>query len=92
MFGIHGIGGIIGAIGTGIFTAPGLGGIGPEDFSIAAQVLVQIKAVGITVLWCGIGSAVIYKVVDLVVGLRVDTDAERQGLDLTAHGESAYHA
>jgi Amt family ammonium transporter len=92
VFGIHGIGGIIGAIGTGIFTAPGLGGTGAEDFSIAAQVLVQIKAVGITVLWCGIGSAVIYKIVDLTVGLRVDTDAERQGLDLTAHGESAYHA
>ncbi|PKP73141.1 MAG: ammonia channel protein [Alphaproteobacteria bacterium HGW-Alphaproteobacteria-6] len=92
VFGIHGIGGIIGAIGTGIFTAPGLGGTGAGDFSIAAQVMVQIKAVGITVLWCAIGSAVIYKVVDLTIGLRVDTDAERQGLDLTAHGESAYHA
>ena len=92
MFGIHGIGGIIGAIGTGIFTAPFLGGTGAEDFSIAAQTWIQIKAVVITIVWCGVGSAILYKVVDAIVGLRVTPEAERQGLDLTSHGEAAYHS
>ncbi|MEZ5731660.1 MAG: ammonium transporter [Paracoccaceae bacterium] len=92
VFGIHGVGGIIGAIGTGIFTAPGLGGTGAEDFSIAAQVLIQAKAVGITVIWCGVGSAALFKLVDAMIGLRVETEAERLGLDLSAHGESAYHS
>jgi Amt family ammonium transporter len=92
VFGIHGIGGIVGAIGTGIFTAPGLGGIGADDFSIAAQVIIQAKAVLITVIWCGVGSAVLFKIVDLVIGLRVEADAERLGLDLSSHGESAYHS
>ena len=92
VFGVHGIGGIIGAVGTGIFTAPSLGGTGAEDFSIAAQTWVQIQAVGITILWCGIISVVLYKLVDMVIGLRVEPDMERQGLDLTSHGEAAYHA
>ena len=92
VFGIHGIGGIVGAIGTGVFTAPGLGGTGGEDFSVAAQVLIQAKAVGITIVWCGVASAVLYFLVDKIVGLRVSGDDERRGLDLTAHGESAYHA
>ena len=92
VFGVHGIGGIIGAVGTGIFTAPGLGGTGAEDYSIAGQTLIQIEAVGITILWCGIASIILYKLVDVVIGLRVESDAERQGLDLTSHGESAYHA
>ena len=92
VFGIHGVGGIVGAIGTGIFTAPGLGGIGDADYAMAAQTWIQIKAVVITILWCGIASAVLYFIVDKVVGLRVDGDDERRGLDLTSHGESAYHA
>jgi len=91
VFGIHGIGGIVGAIGTGIFTAPILGGTGGDDFSIADQTWIQIQAVGITVVWCAIGSFVLFKLVDMVIGLRVDEDTERQGLDLTSHGESAYH-
>jgi len=92
VFGIHGIGGITGAIGTGVFTAPSLGGTGAEDFSIAGQVLIQAQAVGVTILWCGVVSVVLFKLVDMVLGLRVSSDDERQGLDLTTHGESAYHA
>jgi Amt family ammonium transporter len=92
VFGVHGIGGIVGAIGTGIFTAPALGGTGGDDFSIPSQVGVQILAVLVTVLWSGIGSAILYKIVDLLVGLRPTQEAERQGLDLTSHGEVAYHS
>ncbi|MCR4267413.1 ammonium transporter [Nitratireductor sp. ZSWI3] len=92
VFGVHGIGGIVGAIGTGIFTAPSLGGTGGEDFSIASQVWIQIVAVLVTIVWCGIISAILYKVVDAVVGLRPTEEAERQGLDLTSHGEVAYHS
>ncbi|RFC68678.1 ammonium transporter [Mesorhizobium denitrificans] len=92
VFGVHGIGGIIGALGTGIFTAPSLGGTGAEDYSIGAQFLVQLTAVVITVVWCGIGSAIFYKIVDAIIGLRPTEEAERQGLDLTSHGEVAYHS
>lgn len=91
VFGIHGIGGIVGALGTGIFTAPWLGGTGGEDFSIASQLWIQIVAVVVTVLWCGILSAILYKIVDAAVGLRSSPDDETQGLDLTSHGEAAYH-
>jgi Amt family ammonium transporter len=91
VFGIHGIGGIIGAIGTGILTAPSLGGTGAEDFSIAAQTWTQFLAVCVTIVWCGIGSAVAYFVTNMAVGLRASPDAEREGLDLFSHGEAAYH-
>ena len=91
VFGIHGIGGIIGAIGTGILTAPSLGGTGGEDFSIAGQVWVQFVAVVVTIVWCGIGSAILYAIVNAIVGLRVSPEAEEEGLDLTSHGEVAYH-
>jgi Amt family ammonium transporter len=92
VFGIHGIGGIIGAIGTGFLTSAGLGGIGyAEGVTMGAQVWTQILAVVVTILWCGIGSAILYKIVDLVIGLRVTQEAEREGLDLTSHGEAAYH-
>jgi ammonium transporter, Amt family len=91
VFGIHGIGGIIGAVGTGIFTAPSLGGTGGADFSIPGQTLTQIQAVGITVIWSGVVAFVAFKLVDMVMGLRVTEEAEREGLDLTSHGESAYH-
>ena len=91
VFGVHGVGGIFGAIATGIFTAPSLGGTGKEDFSIASQVWVQFVAVAITIVWGVIVSAILYKVVDLIVGLRVSVEAEREGLDLSSHGETAYH-
>jgi Amt family ammonium transporter len=92
VFGIHGIGGIVGAIGTGIFTAPFLGGVGGEDYSAVGQTTTQVVAVLITIVWCGVISAILYKIVDMIVGLRVPPEAERQGLDITSHGEAAYHS
>jgi len=91
VFGIHGVGGIVGALGTGIFTAPWLGGTGGDDFSIASQLWVQFVAVLVTIIWCGVVSAILFKVVDAIVGLRPTPEAETQGLDLTSHGEAAYH-
>ncbi len=91
VFGIHGVGGIIGAVGTGILTAPSLGGTGGADFSIAGQTLIQVEAVVITIIWSAIVAFVAFKLVDMTMGLRVSEDDERQGLDLTSHGESAYH-
>jgi Amt family ammonium transporter len=103
VFGVHCIGGIIGAIGTGILVAPALGGVGLVDYTLkpgeaaagdyvmAAQVLTQLKTVAFTLLWSGIGSAILYKIVDLVIGLRVAPDAEREGLDIAEHGEQAYN-
>jgi len=92
VFGIHGIGGIIGAVGTGIFTAPALGGMGGADYALAGQTIIQIKAVIITIIWCGVVSVVLFKLVDIVIGLRVDGEAESMGLDLSSHGEAAYHS
>lgn len=92
VFGIHGIGGIIGAIGTGIFTAPGLGGIGGDDYSIASQTWIQIEAVAITIVWCGVASAILLYITKAITGLRVESDDERRGLDLSSHGEQAYHS
>ncbi|MDI6028200.1 ammonium transporter [Corticibacterium sp. UT-5YL-CI-8] len=93
VFGIHGIGGIIGAVGTGIFASTSLGGIGyADDITMSAQVWIQIKAVLVTIVWCGIGSAIFYKITDVIVGLRPTVEEERQGLDLTSHGEVAYHS
>ncbi|TIL79865.1 MAG: ammonium transporter, partial [Mesorhizobium sp.] len=95
------VGGIIGALGTGILVNPALGGAGIVDYSTAdfaagyagtaTQLWSQFKGVLVTVLWSGIGSAILYKIVDMIVGLRPTADAEREGLDLTAHGEAAYH-
>ena len=90
VFGVHGVGGILGAILTGVFTAPSLGGTGGEDFSIASQVWIQTYSVILTVVWSGVVALVAYKLVDILVGLRVPEDEEREGLDITAHGESAY--
>ncbi len=92
VFGIHGIGGIIGAVGTGIFTAPGLGGVGGDDYSIASQTWIQIEAVAITIVWCGVASAVLLYITKAITGLRVVGDDERRGLDLSSHGEQAYHS
>ncbi|AYD02895.1 ammonium transporter [Neorhizobium sp. NCHU2750] len=92
VFGVHGIGGIFGAIATGIFASASLGGIGyAGEQTMGGQVMVQIEAVVITILWTGIGSIILYKITDLIVGLRVPVEAEREGLDLASHGESAYH-
>ncbi|WP_316685177.1 ammonium transporter [Undibacterium sp. Jales W-56] len=102
VFGVHGVGGILGALLTGVFAAPSLGGQGVFDYvtnkmsadpySIIGQVTTQATAVGTTILWSAVVSVVAYKLVDLVVGLRVPEDEEREGLDITSHGESAYHA
>jgi Amt family ammonium transporter len=90
VFGVHGVGGILGAILTGVFAAPALGGIGAEDFSIASQVFVQVKSVGVTIVWSAVVAFISYKVADVLVGLRVTEDQEREGLDISSHGESAY--
>jgi ammonium transporter, Amt family len=103
VFGVHGVGGIVGALLTGVFASPALGGPGfmadwvtatmvkPEDYSIASQVWVQFKAVMVTIVWSGVVSLVAYKLVDMVIGLRVSEEDEREGLDITSHGETAYN-
>jgi Amt family ammonium transporter len=90
VFGVHGVGGILGALLTGVFTAPWLGGTGKPDFSIASQLFVQAEGVVITIVWSGVVALIAYKIVDMVVGLRVPEDEEREGLDITSHGETAY--
>ena len=90
VFGVHGVGGILGAILTGVFCAPGLGGIEPEGYSMAHQLWVQIESVLVTIVWSGVVSYVAYKIADLTVGLRVSEESERQGLDISSHGEVAY--
>jgi len=103
VFGVHGVGGIVGALLTGVFNSPSLGGpsavgdwvtataIAPDAYSIAAQVWTQLKAVLLTIVWSGVVSVIAFKIVDLVVGLRVSEEEEREGLDITSHGETAYH-
>ena len=91
VFGVHGIGGILGAILTGVFTAPSLGGTGAETFDMAHQVWVQTYSVLITIVWSAVVAFIAFKICDIVIGLRVPEEEEREGLDLTAHGESAYH-
>ncbi len=90
VFGVHGVGGIAGAILTGVFAAPVLGGTGAADFAMAAQVWIQIKSVLLTLVWSGVAAALAFKVADLLVGLRVPEEAEREGLDIASHGERAY--
>ncbi|PLU64022.1 ammonia channel protein [Sinorhizobium medicae] len=93
VFGVHGVGGFFGAIATGIFASSSLGGIGYADgVTMAGQLMTQLTAVAITIVWCGVVSVILYKVVDALVGLRVSVEAEREGLDLSSHGEAAYHA
>jgi len=91
VFGIHGIGGIIGAIGTGIFVSPALGGVGVDDYAMAGQVIIQAKGVLITIAWSGIVSLVLFKLIDMTMGLRVSEEQEREGLDTASHGERAYN-
>jgi len=90
-FGVHGVGGVIGAVLTGVFTSSLLGGTGGADFSIASQTWIQIKSVLFTIVWSGVVSVIAYKIVDMAVGLRVTEEEERQGLDISSHGETAYH-
>ena len=92
VFGVHGVGGIVGALLTGVFTAPSLGGTGGDDFSIASKVLIQGEGVLITIVWSGVVAYICYKITDMVIGLRVSEDAEREGLDTASHGERAYTA
>ena len=101
VFGVHGVGGILGALLTGVFAAPSLGGTGiydyvanavSADYSIVGQVWIQAKAVLTTIVWSGVVSFVSFKLVDLAVGMRVPEDEEREGLDITSHGETAYES
>jgi ammonium transporter, Amt family len=102
VFGVHCIGGIIGALGTGILVNPALGGVGITDYTnitgnnagtyeLGTQMLAQGKAVLATLVWSGVGSAILYKVVDVIIGLRPSVEQEREGLDITDHGERAYN-
>jgi Amt family ammonium transporter len=103
VFGIHGVGGIIGALATGIVVNPALGGAGIPDYltqpgallvaeyNFATAFMAQVKAVLFTIVFVGVGSFILFKVVDLLIGLRVKEEVEREGLDLAAHGERAYN-
>ncbi len=100
VFGVHGVGGALGAILTGVFAAPQLGGTGvydyvanavTPDYSIATQVWIQIQAVMTTVIWSGVVAFIAFKLIDMIIGLRVSEEEEREGLDIVSHGESAYH-
>ena len=102
VFGVHCIGGIIGALGTGILVAPALGGTGITDYTqyangntgtydMATQLVSQAKGVIATLVWSGVGSAILFYIVDLVIGLRVSPEKEREGLDIAEHSERAYN-
>ena len=102
VFGVHCIGGIVGALGTGILVNPALGGVGITDYTnitgnnagtydLAGQMISQCKAVLATLIWSGVGSAILYKLVDIIVGLRPSVEEEREGLDISDHGERAYN-
>ena len=99
VFGVHGVGGILGAMLTGVFAAPSLGGTGVYDYvadkvgdyDMAAQLVSQAWGVGVAVLWSAVVSFIAFKLIDLTIGLRVSEEAEREGLDITTHGETAYH-
>jgi len=100
VFGVHGVGGIVGALLTGVFAAPSLGGTGifdyvanaaSPDYSIGGQVWVQFQAVATTIVWSAVVSYIAYKLVDMIIGLRVSEEDEREGLDISSHGESAYN-
>jgi Amt family ammonium transporter len=90
VFGVHGVGGIVGALLTGVFSAGWLGGVKGDDYSIGSQMIVQAEGVLITMVWSSVVAFVCFKIVDMVMGLRVAEEAEREGLDITSHGEIAY--
>ncbi|SHE82697.1 ammonium transporter (TC 1.A.11) [Lampropedia hyalina DSM 16112] len=91
VFGIHGVAGIVGAVLTGVFVAPSLGGVGVDDYHMAAQVWVQLKGILITIVLSAVVASIAFTIAKVTVGLRVAPDAEREGLDITSHGETAYH-
>lgn len=91
VFGIHGVGGIVGAIGTGIFVSPALGGVGVADYNMMGQVMTQATGVLVTIVWSGVVAFICFKLVDLTIGLRVKEEDEREGLDTATHGERAYN-
>ena len=91
VFGVHAVGGIIGALLTGVFAAASLGGVKGEGFSIASQVIIQAQGVLVTIVWCGVVTFVILKVLDAVMGLRVSEEDESEGLDLSQHDERGYN-
>jgi Amt family ammonium transporter len=100
VFGIHGVGGILGALLTGVFASPSLGGTGvwdyvankvTPDYSIMGQVWIQAQAVLYTAAWSALVAFIAFKLVDMVIGLRVTEEEEREGLDISSHGETAYH-
>ena len=99
VFGVHAVGGILGSILTGVFVSPALGGTGVydyvankvADFDMTTQVISQLWGVGVAILWSGIVALIAYKIVDMIVGLRVTEEVEREGLDINEHGEKAYH-
>ena len=103
VFGVHAVGGIVGALLTGVFNSPALGGpsypvdwftmksVTEADYSIVSQFITQAKAVGVSVVWSGVVAFIAYKVADVLIGMRVPEEEEREGLDITAHGETAYN-
>ncbi len=92
VFGVHCVGGILGAILTGVFVAPSLGGTGIDGYAMGSQVMTQVLGIGITLVWSGVVAFIAYKIADVTVGLRVSEDQEREGLDTAEHGERAYAA
>ena len=101
VFGVHCLGGILGALGTAVFCSPSLGGTGVydyvanavgADYSIGTQFISQLWGVGTTIIWSGVVAFIAYKITDMIIGLRVPEEKEREGLDITEHGETAYHA
>jgi Amt family ammonium transporter len=101
VFGVHGVGGISGALLTGVFADPALGGTGiwdyvanavAPDYSIASQLWIQAQGVITTLIWSGVVSFIAFKLIDIVIGLRVKEDEEREGLDISSHGETAYES
>jgi ammonium transporter, Amt family len=100
VFGVHGVGGILGALLTAVFAAPSLGGQGVMNYvtgkaeptyEILSQLIIQAKAVGLTIVWSGVVAFIAFKLVDMIIGLRVTEEEEREGLDIVSHGETAYH-
>ncbi|WP_448659478.1 ammonium transporter [Sphingomonas sp. CJ99] len=90
-FGIHGLGGIIGSVGTAVTMLPSLGGPGADDYDLGGQLGIQIASVGVAILWAAVGSAIAFFIVKFTIGLRVTEEVEREGLDLGEHGERAYN-
>ena len=99
VFGVHGVGGITGALLTGVFASPSLGGTGIYDYvanavapeyDMIGQVMIQATAIATTIVWSGVVAFISYKLVDMVIGLRVSEEEEREGLDISSHGETAY--